>query len=78
MQYLSSDSSLPSVLAAAQHEPVTVRDERKDVAVVLSVKDYNRMRAANLAEFDQVCAEISAAAQSRGLTEAKLAEILAD
>ncbi len=77
MQYVSvNDAELPVLLDAAQRGPVTVRSQHRDVAVILSPQEYNRIRAANLIEFDSLCDRLSTAAQSRGLTEEKLAEIL--
>jgi len=69
---------LAALLDAAQREPIVIRRQNRDVAVILSPQEYDRLRAFNLAKFDRLCDQVSAAAQARGLTEAKLTEILAD
>lgn len=81
MQYISATDAkqrLAALLDAAQREPVVIRRQNRDIAVVLSPREYDRLRALNLAEFDRLCERVSATAQANGLTEAKLAEILAD
>lgn len=67
-----------AILDAAQHEPIMVRRQKREVAVVLSPRDYERLRALNLRELDEYCRRIGAQAAERGLTEEKLAEILDD
>ncbi|MCY3926885.1 MAG: type II toxin-antitoxin system Phd/YefM family antitoxin [Acidobacteria bacterium] len=67
-----------AILDAAQHEPIMVRRQKREVAVVLSPRDYERLRALNLRELDEYCQRIGAQAAERGLTEEKLAEILDD
>ena len=69
---------LAAVLDAAQREPVVIRRQNRDVAVVLSMEDYERMRGANVAEFQRYSDEIARRAAARGLSEDKLAEILTD
>ncbi len=67
-----------AILDAAQHEPIMVRRQKREVAVVLSPRDYERLRALNLRELEEYCQRIGAQAAERGLTEEKLAEILDD
>jgi len=55
-----------------------IRRQDRDVAVILSPHKYNRLRALNTDEFQRFCNRISEWAAARGLTEKKLAEILAD
>jgi prevent-host-death family protein len=80
MRYVSATEAkqaLAAVLDAAQREPVVIRRQRRDVAVVLSMQEYERLSALNAAEFQRFCDRIGERAQARGLTEEKLAEILA-
>jgi prevent-host-death family protein len=80
MRYVSATEAkqaLAAVLDAAQREPVVIRRQQRDVAVVLSMQEYERLTALNAAEFQRFCDRIGERAQARGLTEAKLAEILA-
>jgi PHD/YefM family antitoxin component YafN of YafNO toxin-antitoxin module len=65
-------------LDAAQREPIVIRRQKRDVAVVLSPQEYDRLRVANIDDFQRFCDRIAERAAERGLTEEKLAEILAD
>jgi hypothetical protein len=46
--------------------------------VLLSPQEYDRLRALNTEEFQRFCDRIGERAAARGMTEEKLAEILAD
>lgn len=67
-----------ALVESLQREPATVRRGTDDVAVLLSKRDYDRIRRQNVDDFVSLCDDIAAKAQSRGLTEDKLAELLAD
>jgi prevent-host-death family protein len=67
-----------AILDAAQREPVLIRRHERDVAVVLSAAEYERLRGLNVAEFQRLCDRIAASAKARGLTEERLADILGD
>lgn len=67
-----------AVLDAAQREPVVIRRQRRDVAVVLSIHEYEKLTALNIDEFQRFCDRIGARAAERGMTEKKLDEILSD
>jgi prevent-host-death family protein len=69
--------ALAAVLDAAQREPVIIRRQQRDVAVVLSMHEYERLTALNVEEFQRFCDRIGEQAKARGLTEEKLTEILA-
>lgn len=70
--------NLAALLDAAQREPIVIRRQKRDVAIVLSPQEYDRLRVANLDDFQRFCDRIAERAAERGLTEEKLAEILAD
>ena len=81
MKYVSATDAkqrFASLLDAAQREPVTIRRQKREVAVVLSPAEYERLRAVNILEFERFCDRIAERAAARGMTEEKLAEILAD
>jgi prevent-host-death family protein len=81
MRYVSATEAkqaLAAVLDAAQREPVVIRRQQRDVAVVLSMQEYERLTALNAEEFQRFCDRIGEQAASRGLTDEKLAAILAD
>lgn len=79
MRYVSATDAkqrLAALLDAAQREPVTIRRQRRDVAVVLSPQEYDRLCGLNVAEFEEFCDRIGERARRRGLTRAKLARLL--
>ena len=79
MQFVSASEAkqrLGAVLDAAQREPVTIRRQKREVAVVLSPNDYRRLTTLNIAEFQRFCDRVSASAKAKGLTEEKLADLL--
>lgn len=57
------------VLDAAQREPVIIRRQNRDVAVLLSPQDYERLRALNAMDFQQFCDRVAEKAAARGMTE---------
>ncbi len=80
MRYVSATDAkqrLSALLDAAQREPVVIRRQKRDIAVVMSPQEYERLRGLNLAEFDEFCDRVSARAKQRGLTARKLASLLA-
>ena len=81
MRYVSATEAkqrLAALLDAAQREPVTIRRQKRDVAVLLSPQEYERLRALNTSEFERFCDRIAERAAARGLTEDKLTEMLGD
>jgi antitoxin Phd len=69
---------LAALLDAAQREPVVIRRQNRDVAVIMSAEEYDRIRGINNEELKRLCDRISAEAAVRGLTEEILADILKD
>jgi antitoxin Phd len=67
-----------ALLDAAQREPVTIRRQNRDVAVLLSPQEYDRLRALNMEEFQRFCDRVGKRAAKRGMTKEKLAKILSD
>jgi prevent-host-death family protein len=70
--------NLGALLDNAQSEPVVIRRQKPDIAVILSAREYDRLRAVNLAEFNRFCDQIGERAAADGLTEEKLAELLSE
>jgi prevent-host-death family protein len=67
-----------ALLDAAQRGPVRIQRHQRDIAVLVSAEDYERMNRERWREFDRLSALASAQAQANGLTEEKLQEILAE
>lgn len=66
-----------AVVEKAQREPVIIRKQNRDVAVIMSMEDYQRLTMANIQEFQHFRENMGRKAQERGLTEDKLNELLA-
>ena len=69
---------LAALLDAAQREPVVIRRQKRDVAVIMSAEEYERIRGANIGELDRLCERVTKQAAARGLTDEILADLLKD
>ena len=79
MKYVSASEAkqrFAAVLDAAQREPVTIRRQNREVAVVVSSQDYRRLKSANIAEFQRFCERVAILASERGMTEERLNDLL--
>lgn len=65
-----------SLIEAANREPVVIQRQKRDVAVVLSVTEYQRLTRLNAAEFQRFCDRIGERTVAAGLDEAVLASLL--
>lgn len=81
MKHVSSTEAkqrLAAVLDAAQHEPITIKRQNREVAVVLSTREYERLHGLNVQEFETFCDAVAERAKARGLTDEALRELLAE
>jgi len=69
---------LGAILDDAQREPIVIQRQERDVAVVISMADFERLRSANLQAFFEARNELAAEAKRHGLTEKKLKALLDD
>ena len=75
MRYVSATQAkqaLAAVLDAAQREPVVIKRQQREVAVVLSMQEYERLTGSNTEAFQRFCDRIGEEAKKRGLTEEKI------
>jgi prevent-host-death family protein len=80
MQFVSATDAkqtFSALLDAAQREPVVIRKQNRDVAVMISMRDFERLRRINIEEFRRFRENISKEVAAKGLTEDKLNELLA-
>jgi prevent-host-death family protein len=69
---------LDEILEDAQRQPIMITRQGQDMAVVVSIADYQRLRASNIGSFLQLRNELANEAARAGLTERRLAELLTD
>lgn len=67
-----------ALLDAAQREPVTIRRHDREVAVLMSLGEYERGRKLKAEELIRLSNEMGHYAKSKGLTEDRLERLLAD
>lgn len=67
-----------ATLDAAQRAPVVIRKQNRDVAVLISMAEFEKLRGLRVADFERLAGDISSEAARRGLTQQNLDEILGD
>lgn len=67
---------LGAILDDAQREPIVIRRQDRDIAVVISMAEYERLRSGNVRAFLDLRNEVARQAAANGLTEERLTEIL--
>ena len=67
-----------AILDQAQREPVHIRRHDRDVAVVISAEEYERIRKLRVQQLLRVSEEMSRYAESQGMNDQRLAELLAN
>lgn len=66
---------LGAVLDDAQREPIVIRRQDRDIAVVLSMADYERLRSGNIQAFLDLRKQVADEAAANGLTGERLNEL---
>lgn len=69
---------LGAILDEVQREPVVIRRQEREVAVVLSMAQFERMRVGNVQAFLEARKKVAEEAKAKGLTYKRLQELLAD
>lgn len=65
-----------AILDDAQREPVVIRRQERDIAVVLSMADYERLRSGNARAFLELRRSVAAEAETAGLTDEVIGDLL--
>jgi prevent-host-death family protein len=69
---------LGAILDDAQREPIVIRRQDRDIAVVLSMADYERLRSGNIQAFLDLRKQVADDAAAKGLTDERLNDLLND
>jgi prevent-host-death family protein len=67
-----------AILDQAQREPVRIQRHERDVAVVVSAEEYERIHKMRVEELIRLSDENGRYAESQGMTDELLARLLAD
>jgi prevent-host-death family protein len=67
-----------AVLDEVNRTPIVICDDGRELAVMLSIADYDRLRTGAVAAFLELRNEVSREAAENGLTEERLNELLDD
>ncbi len=70
--------SFAELIDAAAREPVVIRRQQRDVAVVVSMQEYERLTQLNRAEFQRFCDAVVQRAKGAGMNARVLAKLLRD
>lgn len=79
ISYSASEAkqNFASMLDASARQPVVIRRHDRDVAMVISPEEYQRLHALNVDRLLAICEKAGAEAEAHGLTEALLEQLLA-
>ena len=69
---------LDEVLNEAQRQSIVIRRQGLEIAIVLSMADYERLRAGAVRDFLDLRNDVAREANAAGLTEDRLSEFLND
>lgn len=64
------------LLEDARREPVIIQRQKRDVAVMMSMDEYQRLMHLNVAEFQRFSDYVGAKAKDAGITDEVLQELL--
>lgn len=81
MQVMSASDAkqaFGTALDTAQREPVIIRKQNRDVAVLMSMHEYEKIRRLRIDRFNRAADAIASEAAARGLTDEKFEELMAD
>jgi PHD/YefM family antitoxin component YafN of YafNO toxin-antitoxin module len=78
MTIAEAEAAFDKVLESLADDSVVLKRGGRDVAAVISIDDYEKLRRLKVEEFLALCERTGREAEARGLSEEKLAELLRD
>lgn len=81
MQYFTATDAkqnFGALIDVVQREPVIIRRQNRDAAVMMSPQDYDRLRRIQIEEFQSFRARVAVEAAAKGLTPEILNDLLED
>jgi prevent-host-death family protein len=78
MSATQAKQNFAAMIDAAQREPVRIQRHERDVAVLVSAEEYENIRQLRVKELLRFTEETSRYAESQGMTEELLEQLLAD
>ena len=69
---------LDEILDEAQRQSIVIRRQGREIAIVLSVAEYERLRVAAVSEFLALRNDVAREASAAGLNQDRLSELLND
>lgn len=76
MTVAEAQATFDKVLESLAEDSVVLKRGEDDVAAVVSIEDYDKLKRLKVEEFLALCERIGRQAEARGLSEEKLAELL--
>lgn len=78
MTITEAEAAFAKVLESLADESVVLKSGERDVAAVISIDDYEKLKRLKVEEFLALCERIGRETGARGLSEEKLAELLSN
>ena len=73
-----AQASLDEVFDEAQRRPIVIRRQGEDIAILLSMAEYERLRVGIIREFLDLRNDVAREASAAGVTADRLSELLHD
>jgi prevent-host-death family protein len=78
MSATHAKQNFAAMIDAAQREPVRIQRHERDVAVLVSAEEYERIHKLRVQELIRLSDEMGRYAESQGMTDELLEQLLAD
>ncbi len=78
MSATQAKQNFAAMIDAAQREPVRIQRHERDVAVLVSAEEYEKIHQLRVKELIRFTEETGRYAESQGMTEELLEQLLAD